>query len=124
MQHGLSEIGTQILDELKDDLIHHGWLVQGIELMENVRPCSSQRLQQVLTELLETKKVQIGNANRTQLAGKDYVEFVAWKGSEQERIQRALAVVAAAGGHDVLFAYWLCLNENVDRFEEEQADGN
>ena len=47
----------------------------------------------------------------------DYVEFVAWNGSVEERVNRAVKAVAAASGPDKEFADWLCLRENVDRFE-------
>lgn len=104
-----------IIEDLADDMIDHGWLVQYLQGIEHGSTPLVERIRLVLTELLESGKVDVG---RPVQATQDYLEFVAWKGTVGERVKRALAAVDAADGHDKSFAYWLCLRENVDRFEE------
>jgi hypothetical protein len=67
-----------------------------------------------LTELLSSGSVDVGEAK---LSSPEYVEFMAWKGTVEERVERASAAIDAAHGPDKEFAYWLCLRRNVDRFE-------
>jgi hypothetical protein len=105
---------TEILELLEDDMVSHGFLAQCLSQADFVGTASETRLEEALKDVLATKKVEIGLAKRTT---PDYVEFVAWKGTIDERVKRALEAVANAGGSDKEFAYWLCLRENVDRFE-------
>lgn len=104
-----------VLEMLADDMVNHGWLVQYLEQQENVSTPLDERIRRLLTELLTSGKVEVGMPEQ---ATPDYLEFVAWKGKVDERVRRALAAVDTVTGHDKLFAYWLCLRENVDRFEE------
>lgn len=110
----MTAITDQIIEELNDDMVSHGWLIQIIEEDEN---CHSPRpdLQIVLAEVL-AKGVEIGVARS---ASPDHVEFIAWKGTIAERIARAVDQVKNCSGPDKDFAYWLCLRRNVDRFEDD-----
>ena len=110
----MSTITSDILEELKDDLISHGWLTQAIMLANEGHHPSQSQIMNVLSELLETGKVEIG---LTHQARPDYLEFVAWNGTVDERVNRAMEAVNMAAGPDKDFAYWLCLRKNVDRFE-------
>ena len=110
----MSTITSDILEELGDDLISHGWLVQAIMLADESSQLSQTQIRNVLSELLDTGKVEIG---LTYQAKPDYLKFVAWNGTAKERISRALKAVAAVNGPDKEFAYWLCLRENIDHFE-------
>jgi len=111
----MSTIIDSIVEELNDDLVSHGWLDQAIMLTDGgVRP-SQTRIMDVLSEMLATGKVEVGVTNQ---AKPDYLEFVGWNGTVEERVSRAMESVATADGPDKEFAYWLCLRENVDRFEE------
>jgi len=107
----MSTILNDVLEMLSDDMVSHGWLAQYLKLSE-----SEARIEDVLEEVLASGKVEIGQTN----AIPGYVEFIAWKGSVPERVNRAMKAVAAVSGHDKDFAYWLALRENVDRFEGEQ----
>ena len=87
---------------------------QAITIADEGKSPSKARLMNVLSELLATGNVEIG---QTHQAKPDYLEFVAWNGSIEERISRAVEAVDAVESRDADFAYWLCLRENVDRFE-------
>lgn len=52
-------------------------------------------------------------------ANSDFVKFIAWRGTVEERVSRAMESVATAIGADKEFAYWICLRENIDGFEDE-----
>lgn len=105
-----------ILEMLADDMVNHGWLVQYLKQSESGSTPLDERIKLTLTALLASGKVEIGVPEQ---ATPDYLEFVAWNGTVEERVSRALAAVDAANGHDKLFAFWLCLRQNVDRFEGE-----
>jgi hypothetical protein len=102
-----------ILEMLRDDMVSHGFFAQCIADGGGSFTLEP-RVEALLAELLSSGKVEIGTAR---LAGPDYVEFVAWTGTVPERISRAMSAVSNAVGHDKEFAYWLCLRENVDRYE-------
>jgi hypothetical protein len=110
----MSTITSAIIEELHDDMISHGWLAQAIKLNDGSSDPSQARITNVLSALLETGQVEIG---LTHQARPDYLEFVAWNGTAKERISKAMEAVAAANGPDKQFAYWLCLRQNVDRFQ-------
>jgi len=111
----MTTITRNVLGELNDDIISHGWLVQAIKLTnDGVHPSQTQ-IANVLSELLETGQVEIGLTQTKP----DYVEFVAWNGTTKERVNRAMETLAAVSGADTEFAYWLCLRQNVDRFEDD-----
>jgi hypothetical protein len=99
---------------LNDDIVSHGLLAQCVEQFGSDAIHPQVRVKDLLEELLTSGKVDIGVAR---LASPDFVEFVAWKGSVVERTSRAMDAVAAASGANKEFAYWLCLRQNVDRFE-------
>ena len=101
-----------IIETLKDDLVSHGFLVQCLGMREATPP-AEEEIKDVLTELLASGEVEIGETKSLP----DYVEFIAWNGSIEDRVNRGIEAVAAADGHDKEFAYWLCLRQNVDRFE-------
>lgn len=104
-----------ILQMLADDMVNHGWLVQYLKHSEGDSAPSAERIRRLVTDLLASGKIEVGMPEQ---ATPDYLEFVAWKGIVNERASRALEAVEAATGQDKLFAYWLCLRKNVDRFEE------
>lgn len=111
-------ISTYILEDLKDDLVSHGWLGQAIRLDEERRGDGSHlNYEGVLAELLSVE-VEVGIAKST---SRDHVEFIAWKGSVNERISRAVECVNKAIGSDKEFAYWLCLRKNIDHYEGEET---
>ena len=109
----MSTIADYILDLLRDDIVSHGLLVQCIEEDTSRDSAPQVEWKDVLKELL-SGHVEIGVARS---ASPDYVEFIAWKGPIGERVARAAERVERASGADREFAYWLCLRENVDRFE-------
>lgn len=103
-----------VLEMLEEDMVYHGFLAQYLEQGKSDNAPLEERIKIMLTELLASGRVEIGVAK---LAAPDYVEFVAWNGMVNERVSRALAAVDTADGRDREFAYWLCLRQNVDRFE-------
>lgn len=112
----MTTITKDVLEMLEDDMVSHGLLAQcAKQTGAGTETCETQ-LKDALTELLTTGKVEIGLARMTT---PDYVEFVGWKGATEERVGRALEAVTDASGPDKEFAYWLCLRENVDRFEAD-----
>ena len=106
----------EILEMLEDDMVSHGFLVQYLNRADTSRKAYESRLPETLKTLLGARSVEIGVAKVTTT---DYVEFVAWKGTTDERVDRAIEAVAESNGPDKEFAYWLCLRENVDRFEAD-----
>jgi hypothetical protein len=109
----MSKIADHVYELLGDDMVSHGWLAHGIEQEGQ----SQGEWKRVLTELL-SGDVEIGT---TRLASSDYVEFIAWKGTVEERVARAAESVESLTGPDREFAYWLAFRKNVDRFEVEEA---
>lgn len=105
----MSGIANTVLELLSDDMVSHGWLVHCVE--QGGRP--ELEWKAVLAELL-SGEVEIGVAR---LASADYVEFIAWKGTIEERISRAAGLVESLASSDPEFAYWLALRKNVDRFD-------
>jgi hypothetical protein len=110
----MSIISNNILEQLNDDIISHGWLVQCIEQNIDTDEESPLGWKEVLKQLLMLGEVEIGEAK---IASPDYVEFIAWKGTVEERIARAIKEVDTASDFDRSFADWICLRENIDRFE-------
>ena len=110
----MSTLSDYIVELLGDDMVSHGLLVQCVEQGDIAAHTPPFSWQEVLKELLSSD-VEIGAARRT---SGDYVEFIAWKGSVDERVARANDAVESAKGADREFAYWLCLRKNVDRYEE------
>jgi len=108
---------NDILTMLNDDMVSRGLIVQCVEEAGDDLLSPSAKEGRVLRELLASDTVEIGTAK---LLRPDYVEFVAWRGTVDDRILRAMRAVANAGGHDKEFAYWLCLRRNVDRYEGEE----
>jgi len=111
----MNPVTAEILDELNSDIVSHGLIIQFMKDANVYEGLAAIRVEGVLSELLTTANVEIGNAN---LAGPDYVEFIAWKGTVAERISRAMQAVNLLSGPDKEFAYWLCLRKNIDRFEK------
>jgi|HubBroStandDraft_1064217.scaffolds.fasta_scaffold833707_1 hypothetical protein len=103
-------IVNDILEQLGEDMVSHGWLVQSVEQEDAQLDWKT-----VLAELL-SEDVEVGD---TRVASPDYVEFIAWKGTIEERVSKAIGRLNSLSGHDREFAYWLALRKNVDRFEGE-----
>jgi len=99
-----------VLELLHEDMVSHGQLVQCIEQQGGPAP----NWKDVVAALLSCE-VEMGEAK---LASTDYVEFIAWTGTVDERVLRAAQRVASLASRDREFAYWLALRKNVDRFEE------
>jgi hypothetical protein len=109
-------IAQQILGLLNDDIVSHGWVAQCAR-----QYCGDEgelEIEAILAELLISGDVELGVAK---LAPPDYVEFIAWKGALGERIARAMRAVDDAADRDREFSYWLCLRDNIDRFEDEST---
>jgi hypothetical protein len=104
-----------IFDLLSNDIVSHGLVLQSVEEFNRNGQQPQLQLDDVLKALLQSGRVEIGSAKKT---SPDYVEFIAWKGTVEERLTRSTRCVNASNPQDREFAYWLCLRENVDRFEE------
>jgi hypothetical protein len=112
----MNAISRQILELLNDDMVSHGFLVQCVDEAESHGDQPALSWKDVLEELL-SDEVEIGAAKSRSL---DYVEFIAWRGTIDARISRAVECVDNAEPSDREFAYWLCLRKNVDRYEGEE----
>jgi hypothetical protein len=114
----MSKILREILELLADDIVSHGLIAQSINQFNAEGQEPQLQLDDVLKELLSSGIVEIGMAKKV---ATDYVEFVAWKGTVVERVLRAKDSVNATTDLDREFAYWVCLQENVDRFEDQKT---
>lgn len=72
-----------------------------------------------MREILGSGEIQIGEIARIR---PDMVEFVSWRGSLEQRIDRAWKIVKTRDDYDRSFAYWLCLRRNIDRDEDAVSD--
>jgi hypothetical protein len=113
----MSTVSNCILELLNDDVVSHGLFVQCVEQDKGGNSGPQLEWKAALEQILLLGRVEIGAAK---LTSADYVEFIAWKGTVGERIARASDTVDSVSGPDQEFAYWLCLRENIDRFEGEE----
>ena len=110
----MNKASTNIIELLNDDIVSHGLLAQSVAAMDSQSTPQPLALSDVLEELLSSGEVEIGDAKLTA----EYVEFIAWKGTVKERVLRAINAVDRVNEPDKEFAYWLCLRQNIDRFED------
>lgn len=109
----MRDVTDDLKEQLEDDLLYHAWIVQCVaDYSEDTGV--PRHWEDVLRDML-ADGIEIGDAR---IARPDYVEFVAWTGSLDERMARAVACVESAPSNDAAFAYWLCLAQNVDRYED------
>lgn len=113
----MNPIVERILEELEDDLVSHGWLAQCVRQGKCDDGGQQFGWKDMLEELLQSGQVEIGTAR---IASADYVEFIAWNGTVDERVARAAEQVDAVPRSDREFAYWLCLHSNTDGFETDE----
>lgn len=113
----MTDATDSILDMLNDDMVSHGLVAQCLQQSAAQSAQLHGQVRNVLTDILSSGNVDVGEAK---LSSPEYVEFIAWNGSVEERVERALAAIDAANGPDKEFAYWLCLRQNVDRFEDDR----
>ncbi len=111
----MSKIGDEIIELLNNDIVSRGFLVQCIEQNKIAAISQTPNVNDVLEELLISGKVEIGIAK---MSNPNYVEFVAWKGTVSKRLSRAIETTYNVSTPDREFAYWLCLRENVDSYED------
>jgi hypothetical protein len=109
----MTAIAAELADQLNDDLLSHGWIVQCVNEANGRRSGLELHWKDVVGELLSAE-IEIGD---TRIASPRYVEFVAWRGTISQRIVRAEERVKNSLPSDREFAYWLCLRKNVDRYE-------
>jgi hypothetical protein len=108
---------NDILTMLSDDMVSRGLIAQCLEDAGEDLLSPSEKEGKMLRELLASETVEIGVPSQLR---PDYLEFVAWRGSVEDRVRRAMQEVANTVGHDKEFSYWLCLRKNVDRYESEE----
>ena len=104
----------EILEMLNSDMVSRGLITQCLEESKNGLTLTSSQEGEVLSQLLASDGISIGVPKQLR---PDYIEFVGWMGTVEDRVRRAMDAVDNAVGHDKEFAYWLCLRKNVDRFE-------
>lgn len=131
----MSEIVNEILDELEVDFCYHAevdaflrerkWrqlekaALPGIDLnaitplSPIIRP-TEEELRNALRELLESGKIEIGE---TSLETPDYLSFIGWRGTVDQKLDRAIKEVLESNETDRPFVYWLSLRDRVDRYE-------
>ena len=109
-------ISSYVIELLNDDMMSHGFLVQCVAQNETDENGPQLTWRDVLEDLL-SGEVEIG---MVESKSADYVEFIAWKGGVDERLSRAVECVTKASASDQEFAYWICLRNNVDRYEGEE----
>jgi hypothetical protein len=120
----VKELARDLIEELKeglDDLIYHGWLEQAVRLRVGKEAPVSLYVKTVLEEMLKSGEVEIG----TEIRGDHgHVKYIAWSGTVEERVARALEQVERWSGPEFhpawkSCAYWLCLRKNIDGYEGE-----
>lgn len=110
----MTTMTDDILQMLENDMVSHGNLAQYLKQSNIDTTLTEKALEDALMQILESGKIAIGIPIPT---SPEYVEFVAWNGPVRTQVERAIKSVDSVSGHDKEFAYWLCLQENVDRFE-------
>lgn len=130
-----SELLDYLNDELNDDFCYHAEVddflrainwekiekekPEGVDLAAInysspiIQPTDDQ-IRNALREILESGKIEIGE---TAMETPDYMTFVAWSRSVEERVERALKSVNECNERDRKFVYWLCRKDRVDRYE-------
>jgi hypothetical protein len=109
-----TSVVNEVVEMLNDDLVSHGFFAQCVSHSCGGATDGSKFLGEILADLLSTREVEVGE---TRQENPGYLEFVAWRGTVKERVERASEAVRHAVGHDKEFAYWLCLRRNIDRYE-------
>ena len=109
-----SSLVDEVLALLSHDAVSHGWIAQTVAEGTNLDVPLREQITTLLTTLLDSGLVDVGTLRE---ASHDRLEFVAWSGSTQARVSKALDNADQACDADKEFAYWLCLRQNVDRFE-------
>jgi len=105
----MNDILDEICELLESDMVYYGQIARCVDSQDN------SSVSQLIHALLCDRNVEIGSVR---LRDREYVEFVGWIGTINERIQRATRTVQATEPQDREFVYWLCLRKNVDRFED------
>jgi hypothetical protein len=118
------ELARDLIDELKEDLINHGWIQQAVRLRVGKDASISLYVQSVLDEMLNSGEVEIGETRKECRQGRPYLAFIAWRGTIEERIARAMNEVERWSKPEIdpvwsYFAYWVCLRKNIDGYEGE-----
>ena len=101
---------------LEGDLCSYGWLQQIVKEFMPGGVDAPEFIRAVVVELL-TSGVEVGKAVKVSKNGMAHVAFVAWKGTVEERVGRALTSVDSHSESDHDWAFCLCLPENVDEYE-------
>jgi len=105
-----------IKDGLEEDLCSYGWLRQTVKECCLSDVADPESVQAVMVELLASG-VEVGKAVKAFKDSVEHVAFVAWKGTVEERVGRALTSVDSHTESDRDWAFCLCLPENVDEYE-------
>ena len=108
----MTAIAAQLTDLLNYDIVSHGWVAQCTKEGNDRESGPELHWTDILRELL-SGEIEIGDAREVPR----YVEFVAWRGTIDQRIVRAEERVENSLPRDREFAYWLALRKNVDRYE-------
>lgn len=141
-QRGLSETMSEITDgmlyQLEDGFCHHadverllreinwerleaekppGVNLQAITPNSQLILPNDEQIRNALREMLESGKIEIGN---TALDSRGYLVFVAWKGTVDERVDRAMGLLKEYADEEHSFVYWLCPRERVSRYENSK----
>jgi hypothetical protein len=111
----IESIVQNIKSELHHDLVSSGWLMQEVREANGTTDCMEQVIRRLLSD-----GVEIGYA----IADGEYVKFIAWNGTIDERYRRAHHERQLSEGHDRSYAFWLCLHANVDEYEKDFLSGH
>jgi hypothetical protein len=106
-------ISERVIDSLQDDLVSVGELRQIIADTLAEKVAAPDFMTQLIRHLL-AKGVEIGDARNIDV---NYVKFIAWKGSITDRSERAFRQAECLDEVDRDYAFWLCLERNVDEYE-------
>ncbi len=97
----VQQVAQALIEELHEDLLNHGWVEQAVKLRLGKDAPISLYVQAILEEMLKSGEVEIGETRAGRRQGRDYLEFIAWRGTVEERIARAMKEVERWSGPDL-----------------------
>ncbi len=113
-----SIIYKDVYSYLETDICDIGFFIQMVQYQSDGSIGIIDRSKEVLSYLLD-HGVEIGQTSR--VIGSEYIKFIAWKGTTEERIKRAFDIYNSEVGIDRVFSSWLCLTRNTDKFEDQKG---
>jgi hypothetical protein len=115
----ITSASQEVRTALKSDLCSYSWLRHILKEFLSVGIDVMALERQVISNLL-ISGIEIGQTFLTERNGKARLGFRAWKGTVNERIERAYTLLSSyPHENDRDWAFWFCLPQNVDEYETQ-----